>query len=153
MIVGDRRSRTRVGARGISPGGRPGRSPDEERRLIQIGLLPGVDFCTHAVELNSHGRVVRPEHQAACAVCLRRWRVTEAELQGWQSLTHDGAERIVPDMAADFASAERDERYRPFYAHLARCAECERRLAELTFDQTLSTPDRELLTAARRPAP
>jgi len=123
----------------------------EQLRLIEAGLLPGIDFCEHALEESTRGRVVLPEHQAACAVCTRRWRVTEAELQGWAPMTHFHAERAMGDMAGVFTSSARGSVYRPFYAHLARCSACERQLAELTFD--LAAPDRgrEPLSALRRP--
>jgi len=114
---------------------------DETRALLERGLIQGVDFCSHAVRLSAIGRVVAAEHLARCAVCLRRWRVTEAELQPWAPMEHDSAQVLIPEMAAAFASPERGETYRPFYAHVARCAECERRLAELTYDSTLPAPD------------
>jgi hypothetical protein len=113
--------------------------PADERALVEAGLLPGVDFCRHALRCTARGRLVGPRHLAACAVCLRRWRVTEAELQGWRPMTHERAQRVMEDVAAAFAGADRDEVYRPFYAHVARCGACERRLAELTFDRTPAT--------------
>jgi hypothetical protein len=117
-----------------------GRPPagDAEVRLVEEGLLPGVDFCPHALQLNGLGRVPSAEHLLGCQVCLRRWRIVEAGLQGWEPMPHPQAVRTVDAMAAAFASPERKEDFRPFYAHLARCEVCERRLAELTFDAHLS---------------
>jgi hypothetical protein len=109
------------------------------RGLLDAGLRPGVDFCEHAVELSGRGRLVSTRHISQCPVCLRRWRVTEAELQPWMPMEHEQAVRAVLNMAAVFALDERDERYRPFYAHLARCPECERRLADLTSGIALVT--------------
>jgi hypothetical protein len=107
----------------------------DEQSLIEAGLLPGIDFCRQALSWSAVGRLPGTRHLRRCAVCLRRWRVTEAELQGWPAMAHVRAAAILPDMAASFALADRNEHYRPFYAHVARCASCEHRLAELTFDQ------------------
>jgi hypothetical protein len=119
-IVGERHAGPRSGKR-------RGRSSERRR------LLAGVDFCEHARELADRGRVIEPGHLAVCAVCARRWRVTEAKLQAWAPLDHDEAAAIMPAMAEAFESAERDGRYRPFYAHLARCPTCEHEFARLTF--------------------
>lgn len=108
------------------------RSVDRERVLIRAGLLPGRDFCRHALALSARGRVPGLGHLRACPVCTRRWRVTEAELQGWVPMAHDRAQAVLGRMAAIFTVPERDEPYRPFYAHLARCAACERELGRLT---------------------
>jgi hypothetical protein len=107
---------------------------EAEAELLAQGLLPGVDYCEHALEVSEAGRLPDSEHVLGCAVCLRRWRVTEAELQGWEPMTHDAAIATVGPMAAMFSLSERDETYRRFYAHLATCLECEQRFAELTFD-------------------
>lgn len=104
----------------------------DERALIRAGLVEGRDFCAHALELSQHGRVPAPEHLTTCRVCIRRWRVTEAEFQGWTAMSHECALAVLPRMAAIFTSPERPEPYRAFYGHLARCAGCERQLAKLT---------------------
>jgi hypothetical protein len=116
-----------------------------QSELGELGLLPGVDFCAYAVELNDHGSVVDADHLASCAVCLRRWRVTEAELQPWAPMDHERAADILPEMAGIFGRSERDDRYRPFYAHIAQCSECERRLARLTFDQPVPSHEEAVL--------
>ena len=72
-----------------------------------------------------------------CPVCLRRWRVLEAGLQGWPPMSHDAAGRVMSDMARAFVSRRRDDRYRSFYAHLARCMACEDDLAYLSFDAAI----------------
>jgi len=113
--------------------------------LSRPGLLVGVDFCAHALELSEQGRVVEAAHLTTCAVCVRRWRVTEAELQPWAPMGHEPAADIIPDMARAFGLSERDERYRPFYAHLARCPDCERQLARLTFDQPVFARETSVL--------
>lgn len=120
----------------------------EEDRLIEAGLLPDIDFCRKALALGASGRPPAARHVSRCAVCLRRWRVTEAELQGWLPMNHAAAAGLMRAMAAAFASAERDDRYRAFYAHLAGCDACERRFAELTFESPL--PALETLTPTRR---
>jgi hypothetical protein len=130
--------------------------PATERALVERGLLPGLDFCVRALRSSTRGRVVGAKHLATCAVCLRRWRVTEAELQGWMPMPHDRAASVMADMAAAFAVTDRNDAYRPFYAHVARCNRCERRLAELTFDVELAAhgPGRpaEAVGAPRRPS-
>lgn len=107
----------------------------DEQALIEAGLLPGIDFCRYALKRSAAGRVPLAKHVQRCPVCLRRLWVTEAELQGWPPMMHVEAVAILPEMADAFGHAVRDERYQSFYAHVARCAGCERRLAELTFDQ------------------
>jgi len=104
----------------------------DEEGLVAQGLLPDVDFCRHAVSLGD--RLPSAAHLRTCAVCLRRWRVTEAALQGWQPMTHRRAAARVRRMAESFTVPERDELYRAFYAHLAECRRCESALAVLTFD-------------------
>jgi hypothetical protein len=104
----------------------------DEEGLVAQGLLPDVNFCRHALSLGD--RLPSAAHLQTCAVCLRRWRVTEAALQGWQPMTHRSAAARVRRMAAAFGSLERDEVYRAFYAHLADCRRCESALAALTFD-------------------
>src|SRR5215467_14061797 len=113
----------------------------DERALIRAGLIPGRDFCAHALELSEHGRVPAPEHLTTCRVCIRRWRVTEAEFQGWIAMSHECSLAVLPGMAATFTSPERPEPYRAFYGHLARCAECERQLAKLTMIHPGPRPD------------
>jgi hypothetical protein len=113
---------------------------EAEDQLLEQGLLPGIDYCRHAVELSTRGRVPDAGHLLGCPVCLRRWRVTEAGIQGWQPMDHDQAIDGVTAMAELFATQERSGAYRGFYAHLASCTECERRLAELTFDASLPKP-------------
>lgn len=109
----------------------------EEDRLIEAGLLPDIDFCRKALALSASGRLPDARHLSKCAVCLRRWRVTEAEAQGWLPMGHPAAAGAMRAMAAAFGSSERDDRYRAFYAHMAGCEACERRLAELTFESPL----------------
>ena len=111
-----------------------------EVQLRDQGLLPGIDYCSHAVELSTRGRVPEAAHLLGCPVCLRRWRVTEAGIQGWQPIDHDRAVEALGGMAERFPSPERDDSYRAFYAHIATCPACEKRLAELTFDATPLTP-------------
>jgi hypothetical protein len=118
---------------------------EEQRALADEGLTPGIDFCLHALEARDRCEVVQPAHLAGCAVCLRRWRVTEAELQPWPPMAHGHATAIMLEMAAAFGSVERGDAYRPFYAHVARCPECERRLARLTFDHPLPARERAAL--------
>jgi hypothetical protein len=125
------------------PASRRGRARSrmaEEDRLIEAGLLPDIDFCRKALALSANGRVPDAKHLSTCAVCLRRWRVTEAELLGWQAMGHAVAVDVMREMATAFPSAERDDRYRAFYAHVAVCGDCERRLAELTFESPLAVP-------------
>jgi hypothetical protein len=113
----------------------------EEDRLIEAGLLPDIDFCRKALALSANGRVPDAKHLSTCAVCLRRWRVTEAELQDWLPMGHAAASELMRAMAAVFGSSERGDRYHAFYAHLAECDECERRLAELTFEFPVAAVD------------
>jgi 5-formyltetrahydrofolate cyclo-ligase len=143
-----------VGARQAGPGGHaqgtprgrgPRRRTDERQALGELGLMPGVDVCAHALELSARGQVVGREHLSRCAVCLRRWRLTEAELQPWTPMDHDEAAGIMTEMAAVFGFNERGERYRPFYAHVARCPACERHLARLTFNQAVPSFERAIL--------
>ena len=103
-----------------------------EQGLVERGLLPDVDFCRHAVRLGDG--LPDPAHVRACPVCLRRWRVSEAALQGWVPMSHRQAIALVPRMAAGFSSAERPAGYSAFYAHLAGCRRCESALADLTVD-------------------
>ncbi len=111
----------------------------DEERLVEQGLLPDVDFCRHALGLGD--RLPDPAHLQSCPVCLRRWRVTEAALQGWEPMSHRRAAARVRRMASAFTASERTPDYRPFYAHLADCRRCERALAELTFDLEPRPPD------------
>ena len=135
-----------VGARRAGPrSSKRGRGTELREGLREQGLLAGVDFCVHALELSEQGRVVDAAHLATCAVCVRRWRVTEAELQPWVPMDHEQAAAIMPDMARAFGIGVRDERYRPFYAHIARCPDCERRLARLTFDQPVVARQTEVV--------
>jgi hypothetical protein len=107
----------------------------DEERLLDQGLLPDVDFCRHAVGLRD--RLPAVDHLDACAVCLRRWRVTEAAVQGWKPMSHRRAVVLMARMAEVFGSTERAADYRGFYAHLADCPRCESALAYLTFDVDL----------------
>ena len=133
------------GTQQVGPRGRRRRQAGERRRLHELGMVAGVDFCEHALERSDEGRVVEAAHLATCAVCLRRWRVTEAELQPWVPMDHEQAAAILPNMADAFGSSERDGRYRPFYAHLAQCPECERRLARLTYFLSVRVPEEAAL--------
>ena len=145
-IVGERRAGSTRGT--PSDRGRV-RALSDQDALVASGLLPDIDFCTHALELSTRGRLVGAEHRATCAVCHRRWRVEEARLQPWRPMVHERAAALIPDMAAAFTSDGRAGHYRSFYAHVARCADCERRLAELTFAQTLPAPKHTPLAVRR----
>ncbi len=125
----------------------------EEEDLLDEGLLPNIDYCPHALRLADRGHLPRARHVGTCPVCLRRWRITEADLQGWAEMTHRRATALMSRMANAFATADRDERYRSFYAHLASCNRCEHRFAELTFDAAVSLPQPNVdgIGAAARP--
>ena len=60
----------------------------EEDRLIEAGLLPGIDFCRKALAITALGRIPSAKHLRRCQVCLRRWRVTEACANGRSFTTH-----------------------------------------------------------------
>lgn len=87
----------------------------------------GIDVCQEALELARKGELVSIEHLSICPICQRRFTIVRADTEGWTPISHQRATELMETMVANFVRNEEvaKEDRTGFYAHLAKCEDCE----------------------------